>query len=439
VSALRARSWVRPPPGLRWLPPVGCALAAVVAVVGLVITATGGYLGTALPPFVLVYSPEADPLLVASVVVLGGAAIITPRLIDRSAPAWATAAALYMLALALGLALNIARAGSHGWWSMFDSAHGSYEAKFEYLPGLYVLNHGVGYYLKNFAFLLTYVPTHTKGNPPGPLAALYLLGIRTGPQLAALCIGMGALCAPLAYDLGRTLGGEQRGRVAGVLTAFAPSVLLFGVTSADYAFAAMGIAVACLLARRHPAAVLAGGALAGIVALFSYLLLAIPVFAALLVAQRDGLRRAVLVAVACAVGVVAVNAVLWAGWGYDPVAALRATSHFYHQGIALTRPYAFWVFGSPVAWGLMLGPPVLWYLLRSLSNGDISAVAVTALIVVASLLGMTKAETERIWLPFVPLACVAAAATIPRARLRPALWCLVAQGLAVELLFFTIW
>jgi hypothetical protein len=54
-------------------------------------------------------------------------------------------------------------------------------------------------------------------------------------------------------------------------------------------------------------------------------------------------------------------------------------------------------------------------------------------------LGLTKAETERIWLPFVPLACIAASAAAPAARLRPMLAALAVQGLAVELLFFTVW
>jgi len=52
---------------------------------------------------------------------------------------------------------------------------------------------------------------------------------------------------------------------------------------------------------------------------------------------------------------------------------------------------------------------------------------------------LTKAETERIWLPFVPLACVAAAAVLPARRLKPVLWMLAAQALAVQLLFDTVW
>jgi hypothetical protein len=60
-------------------------------------------------------------------------------------------------------------------------------------------------------------------------------------------------------------------------------------------------------------------------------------------------------------------------------------------------------------------------------------------VIVSSILGFTKGETERIWLPFVPLACAAAAAVLPRERLAPTLVTLAAQALAVELLFNTIW
>ncbi|HEX2087575.1 MAG TPA: hypothetical protein VHF89_17960, partial [Solirubrobacteraceae bacterium] len=63
-----------------------------------------------------------------------------------------------------------------------------------------------------------------------------------------------------------------------------------------------------------------------------------------------------------------------------------------------------------------------------------------ALVVVASALGgFTKAETERIWLFLVPLVCLAAAAVLPRARLVAVLAALLAQALAVELLFGTVW
>jgi len=105
----------------------------------------------------------------------------------------------------------------------------------------------------------------------------------------------------------------------------------------------------------------------------------------------------------------------------------------------VTRPYSFWLFGSPTAWAVMIGLPITWYSLRSLAAGEASAIAVWALVAVAAVLGVTGGETERIWLPFVPLACVAAAAAVPASRLRPVLTFLVFQALVVELLFFTVW
>jgi hypothetical protein len=137
---------------------------------------------------------------------------------------------------------------------------------------------------------------------------------------------------------------------------------------------------------------------------------------------------------------VAFNGVLALVYGYDPFSALSATHHVYEHGFSSRRPYSFWVFGSPTAWALMLGPPLTWLALRALRGAaDPAAVALWALIVVASLTGFTKAETERIWLPFVPLACVAAAAVVPPARVRLLVGALAFQALAVELLFFTVW
>jgi hypothetical protein len=75
--------------------------------------------------------------------------------------------------------------------------------------------------------------------------------------------------------------------------------------------------------------------------------------------------------------------------------------------------------------------------LRALNAREPAAVALVAVIGTAAVLGFTKAETERIWLPFVPLLGVAAAAGIR--RVEPVLWLLVAQALVVQLLFQTIW
>jgi hypothetical protein len=388
----------------------------------------------------MTWMPAFDPLAAVSLLVLATVVIAAPRLITGIRHPATLAVTLYALALALGLSLNLARDGTHGWASVFATGHhGSVEGGFEYLPGLPWLGSGVNYYVSHFAPLFPYLTTHVKGNPPGPLVALHLLGIHTAGALAALCILLGALTAPLAYDLGRVIGDEQRGRIAGLLTAFSPSVLLFGVTSTDYGYATLGLGAACLLARRRRSATVLGSLLVGFGAFFSWLLLAIPAWAALFALRREGVRPAARLGAVSAAGVAAVTAVLALTLGYDPFSALRATGQAYSHGISSTRPYWFWLVGSPAAFAAMLGLPITWLALRSLALRDEAAIAIAGLIAIASVLGFTKAETERIWLAFVPLACVAAASSLPPRLLRPVLVALAAQALAVEALFFTVW
>jgi hypothetical protein len=428
------------------VPSAGLLGAAIVLVVGFWINRDHGQLGVPVPPFLSRWGPQIAPLAAVSVLVLGAAVALAPALVTRIRSRWRFAISAYGLALVLGLSLNLARAGTSGWSKVFaPGPHGSIESRFEYLRALPALDHGVGYYLAHFATLFPQLTTHVKGNPPGPLIALHLLGIDTAGELAALCIALGALTAPLAYDLGCALGDERRGRLAAVLTAFSPSVLLFGVTSLDYVFATLGLAVACLLVRGGRRALVAGSIAAAIASFCSWLLLAIPAWAAVVALRRSGWRRAVAVGLGPAIAVVALNALLALAYGYDPFAALRATGRAYAHGIATIRPYAFWVFGSPAAWMVMLGIPITWLALRALAVGDPAAIATWALVAVAALIGLTKGETERIWLPFAPLACVAAAGVLSGSRLasggrlRLLLAALAAQALAVELLFFTIW
>jgi methylthioxylose transferase len=416
------------------------ALVALTVLAGQLITATGGWVGVAFPPFYARWHPDAGPLAVVATAVLGGAAVLAPPWVRRARRPILFAVGLYVLALALGVSLNLSRGGITDLWAVFKTGPGGSRAAYqEYLPGLPALARGIGSYVSHFPALIPRLPIHVQGNPPGPLVALQVLGIKTPQALATLCIGLGALTAPLAYDLGRTLGDEERGRVAGVLTAFSPALLLWGVTSADYAFAAIGLAAACLLVRRRPLPRTAGALAAAAATFFSWLLFAIPAWAALVVIRRDGPRRGLALVVACALALVAVYSTLALALGYDPVATLKATNVAYRHGISRHRPYAYWALASPAAWWIGLGVPIGWAALRAATSRDAAALAVFSIVIVGAILGFTKAETERIWLPFVPLACVAAAAVLPARRLPGVLWLLVAQALAIELLFNTVW
>jgi hypothetical protein len=373
-------------------------------------------------------------------VVLGSAAAVTPTWVQKVKRPIVFAAGLYGLALLLGISLNVSRGGVHDLWAVFKiGPGGSLESHQEYLPGLLALANGVHFYVSHFPALIPSLPIHVEGNPPGPLVALHLLGIADSQALAALCVGLGALTAPLAYDLGRTLGGEDRGRMAGVLTAFAPALLLWGVTSADYAFATLGLAAACLLIRPRPLPRTVGALMAAAATFFSWLLFATAAWAVLVVLRREGPRRALTLAALCVLAMSAVYGALALALGYDPIATLNATARAYGHGISRHRPYAYWVFGSPTAWWIGLGLPIGWLALRAVPARDACALALFAVVTVSAILGLTKAETERIWLPYVPFACVAAAAVLPVRRLPGVLWLLLVQALAVQLLFDTVW
>jgi hypothetical protein len=416
-------------------------LAAATVATGLLVHHATGRLGTAAPPFVAGWDPRAaaGPALLAAAV-LTAAVLLLPRLVAAALRPWAFDLIIFLAALAVGLAVGAAREGAHGWWAVFDlGPRGSFEARNEYLPGLPALSYGVGFYLDRFAELVPSQPVNVAGHPPGPLLLADLLGLRTAPALAALCIGAEAACAPLAHRLGRAVGDARSARVAGALCALSPVVVLFGVTSFDAVFAACGVATAALLVARPRWARTAGAAALALASLMSWALLGVGAWAAIVVWRRDGLRPALVLAGACAAALAAANLLLAAGYGYDPIGTLRATEQVYRDSVAQQRPLWFWAFGSPVAWGIMLGPPVAALALRGVAMARPAALATAAVVVVAAGGGFTKAETERIWLFLAPLACVAAAPHLRARRLRPVLAVLALQALAVQLLTGTVW
>lgn len=414
-------------------------IAASTVASGAVIHAITDGLGAGEPPFISRWLPRVGPGVALSVLTLGVGCLGAPRVARSIRSPLGYGAFVFGLALTLGLALNLARDGVHGWYAVFDtSPHGSFEAANEYLPSLSALSYGTHFFLDHFAELVPSLSVNAAGHPPGLLLTMDALGLRTPETLAAFCIVTGALTAPLGYLLGRELLDEERGRTAALLVAFAPSVLLDATVSADAVYMTLGAATATLLVSRRPWLQAGGALVAALAVFFSWLLLAIPAWAVLVVYSRQGLHRALIVAAACGLALVALNGGLAAAVGYDAIGALRATGAVYRESLAVSRPYAYWVFGSPTAWGVMLGLPTAALVLRSLAARHPTAIALAIIILVSALLGFTKAETERIWLPFVPLACVAAAATVPR-RLPAILGCLAVQALLVELLFDTIW
>jgi hypothetical protein len=139
---------------------------------------------------------------------------------------------------------------------------------------------------------------------------------------------------------------------------------------------------------------------------------------------------------------------LWLATGYDPVAGVRAT-HVAYQAApgSAGRPYLLWLVGDPIAFGGMLGIP----LFAALAARAVALVrqrawtcfdaAVLACLLAASSWGFSRGEVERIFLFLVPLALVPVVRQlwVWRAPLPAVAALLVAQTLAVQLLFYTRW
>jgi hypothetical protein len=401
-----------------------------------------GTLGTALPPFVMGWLPKLDVTGVAvALIALVATVWLAPRLLDRRLPAPGFALASYLLCAGLGLAVNVARQGTDGWYRMFaiGPPHGFHEGPNEYLPGLPTLSYGVRFYLDRFAELIPSQSVNVAGHPPGPLLLMHALGITTAGGLAALCVVAGSLCAPLAHRIGWTLHDEATGRIAALLVAFSPVAILYGVSSYDWVMAAAGAAAACLLVAGRRGWRVVGCAAFAAAALLSWALLGVGAWAVIVVGRREGWRAAVVLAAGCGLALVVLNGALALAYGYDPVAAIRATEQVYRTSISTRRPWWFWVLGSPVAWGIMLGLPTAAAGLRAVGARTTAGIGIATIVAVAALGGFTKAETERIWLFMVPLACVAAAPYVTTRRLRVVLGALAAQALVVQLLFETVW
>ncbi len=417
------------------------AIAVVVVVAGIALQAAGVELGTAVSPFVMALNPQATLWALPAAGLLAAAVMVGPRLLTSPRSPAAHGTCLFALALVLGLAVAAARRGPSGWSAIFDlGPGGSFEAKNEYLPGLSALEPGVWFFLDRFAEMVPSMPVNVGGHPPGLMLLIHVFALDTPERLAALCIASAAACAPLTYLLARRLlADEIRARVAGLLVVASPVVLLFGTTSADAVYAAAGLLAANgLLAPRRGWRGL-GCVVFALATLGNWALLAIGAWAAIVVWRREGIRPAVVLAAGCAAGVLSVNAILALTYGYDPIGTLVATEGLYRNSVASVRPYWFWALGSLVAWGVMLGLPITAAALVAVVRARPEAIALAAILLVASVMGFTKAETERIWLPFAGLGCVAAASVLPVGRLRPVLAVLAVQALTVELVFDTVW
>lgn len=303
-------------------------------------------------------------------------------------------------------------------------------------------------------------PTHVAGHPPGAVLTFALLdriGLGGGAWAGAWCVVVGASAAAAVLVALRALGAESAARRSAPFLVLLPAAVWVGV-SADGYFAAVTawglalLAVAAAPGARAPgAAAFAAGLLLGWSVYLSYglVLFAIPALA-VLVCARNGRVLVHALAGALAVAAAFTAAGFWWWEGYHLLVER------YYQGVAAVRPYGYWVWANLAVACLTAGPATVAGLRRALARtpGAVRGLrlapsresATTALLVAAALgaiaaatlSGMSKGETERIWLPFV-LWLVPAASLLPVRHHRAWLAAQAATALLVNHLLLTGW
>lgn len=364
---------------------------------------------------------------------------------------------LLVLAFLAGLAWMLALA-----WVDGPGGVGSVlEHRYEYLPTARS-THDVGGMLEEYVERIGYDaapdnwPVHVAGHPPGALlffVALVRLGLGGGLAAGLVVTVVAASTAVAVLVTLRVLGAETCARRVAPFLVLGPAAVWQSV-SGDAVFAAVGAwgitAMAVSATARTRRGLVGWGVVAGLLlgalVMMSY---GMPLFGILAVAVVARARRWAPLPVAglAALGVVALFAVL----GFSYLEALPELRERYWDGVASRRPAAYWMWGDLAALLLSAGPLAgagLAQLLARPPRGPADpspratvwtlAAAGWLMVLVADLSQMSRAEVERIWLPFVPwilLAC----GLLPRGWRRAGVVVQVVTALVVQHLLRTTW
>jgi hypothetical protein len=199
------------------------------------------------------------------------------------------------------------------------------------------------------------------------------------------------------------------------------SSIVFAWSSGDAVFLGVGSWAVALLVlatgsrgRRADLQAVAGGVLWAAAIFLSYGIVLLALVPAAVAWRRRRLRVLAVAAVpvAGAIGLAALGGFWW-------FAGLAATREAYELSLARVRPGWFFVIANLAAVAVALGPAVWVGMSRLRRPGPwLLAGGAIAAVVVADLSGLSKAEVERIWLPFLPWIVVAGGAGFEGASAR---------------------
>ena len=384
-------------------------------------------------------------------IVIGVAAVLWGQSVARRLP-WP---AVPWVTWAIACAWAFALAMIDGWERGFA---GRLTARHEYLRQVPTIT-DIPETVRTFASrILDYQPdswiTHVSGHPPGALLTFVWLdriGLGGGAWAGLLCLLAGSSAAAAIVVAARALVGEETVRLVAPFVAVAPTAIWVAVSADGYfaGVAAWGIALLALATRATSRAAvvtaLGGGLLLGWAIFLNYGvgLMALPAVAVLLSAGT--LRTALRAMIPAVLGALAVVAVfrLAGFWWFD---GYHLVQDRYWQGIARDRPFQYWSWANlastvcAVGLGAVAGIARAFDIAALKRRSGLHLVVLGALlaIVCADLSMLSKAETERIWLPFSVWLVAAAALTPPRSHR----WWLalnVIGALLLNHLIFTNW
>ncbi|MGH4013883.1 MAG: hypothetical protein ACRDSL_08115 [Pseudonocardiaceae bacterium] len=425
-------------------------LVATAALVGLWLLDRGVPIHAPAPPLFARWLPHLGPGTAPAVLVAVLVTVWGPTLAARLA--WRPLLVLsYLAALAWTLSLALVDGWQRG-------IAGRLTSKPEYLrevPGVTDVPTMLATFSERIVGLDADTwTTHVAGHPPGALLVFVGLdraGLPGGAPAALLCVLVGAsACVAVAVTL-RALGAEPLARAALPFGVLLPAAVWVGA-SADGLFAgvlAWGVALLAVAAARPrldgpgTAAAAVGGLLLGACLYLSYGL----VLAGLLALAVLAYTRRLAPLLVAGAGVAAVVAAFTAAgfWWLDGYH--KVTIRYYQPGEwGLDRPYSYWIWANLAALTIALGPAAVAGLRRAAAGWRRHAIRPAVLLCGAALLavliadvsGLSKAEVERIWLPFTGW-LIAAAALLPTRQMR---WWLAGQAsvaLAVNHLLLTGW
>ena len=297
-------------------------------------------------------------------------------------------------------------------------------------------------------------PPHVAGHPPAALLSFVLLdriGLGGGGWAATWVITVGASAAAALLVAVRALVTEDAARRTAPYAVLAPAAVWAGVSADGYfaAVTAWGLALLALAATRSArlpwAAAVGSGLLLGLACYLSYGLVLSGLLALGVLAAARTPRPVPLVLLGAAPWFA-----LFTAAGFHWTEGYLTLVERYYQGAASHRPYHYFVWANLAAQVVVVGPAVVAALRRAGVRGGgppkaradralrVLVAAGLCCVLAADLSGMSKAETERIWLPFT-VWLLPATALLPG---RAARWWLAAQAalaLTVNHVLFTGW